>query len=62
MSTLFSSSAMNCGPVNDLKRLGGRIDVDYSRIQDRTLSAPNAVASGSRQQVSSAISPDEVSS
>ncbi|KAJ9105437.1 hypothetical protein QFC21_001808 [Naganishia friedmannii] len=55
MSTLFSSSAINCGPVNDLKRLGVRIDVDHSRIQDRTLSASNAVASGSRPQAFRAL-------
>ncbi|KAJ9120683.1 hypothetical protein QFC22_002614 [Naganishia vaughanmartiniae] len=46
---------MNCGPVNDLKRLGGRIDVDHSRIQDRTLSAPSALASGSRSQAFRAL-------
>ncbi|KAJ9091632.1 hypothetical protein QFC19_009002 [Naganishia cerealis] len=46
---------MNCGPVNDLKRLGGRIDVDNSRLQDRTINPSNALASGSRSQTFRAL-------
>lgn len=48
MSTLFTSP-MDCGPVNDLKRLGGRVDIDNSRLYDRTVGG-NASASGSRPQ------------
>lgn len=41
---------MDCGPVNDLKRLGGRIDIDNSQLYDRSVVNGGASASGSRPQ------------
>ncbi|GHJ84307.1 hypothetical protein NliqN6_0709 [Naganishia liquefaciens] len=49
MSTLFTSP-MDCGPVNDLKRLGGRVDIDNSRLYDRSVVNGSASSSGSRSQ------------
>lgn len=49
MSTLFTSP-MDCGPVNDLKRLGGRLDIDNSRLYDRSVVDGGTSASGSRPQ------------
>jgi hypothetical protein len=41
---------MDCGPVNELKRLGGRVDIDNSRLYDRNIVNGGASASGSRPQ------------